>query len=182
MDDWYYDNWNNWGDTPPWKDYKDKRIERQGGGHVMAKPEAKVMRRLRAETGLSEEEIRSHKKYRKMLSDAQSKPIPRTEGEVKYENMWPKKQFEFQYGHFFEKDVFNELWKRYAGGLLDDTEKRPKKFHYAKVPGFQAIPHVLNTVHNSTDGQYYYNPKTGEIGFMHESSLTMFVLAYQEFK
>lgn len=44
------------------------------GEHVMMKPEAKVMRRLQAETGLSEEEIRSHKKYRKMLSDAQKNP------------------------------------------------------------------------------------------------------------
>jgi len=39
--------------------------------HVMNKDEAKVMRRLKNETGLSEEEIRKVKKYRVMLSEAQ---------------------------------------------------------------------------------------------------------------
>jgi len=33
--------------------------------------EAKVMRRLQSETGLTETEIRTHKKYRVMLSEAQ---------------------------------------------------------------------------------------------------------------
>ena len=44
----------------------------QRGEHVMNKNESTVMRRLQSETGLSEEEVREHKKYRKMLSAAQS--------------------------------------------------------------------------------------------------------------
>lgn len=51
--------------------------------HVMNKNEAAVMRRLQSMTGLSEEEIRAHKKYRKMLSAAQAvmKLVPGTEGD-----------------------------------------------------------------------------------------------------
>ena len=43
----------------------------QRGEHVMNSNEAKVMRRLQSETGMSEAEIRTHKKYRVMLSEAQ---------------------------------------------------------------------------------------------------------------
>lgn len=54
---------------------KDKRREVKlslpNGVHLMNKNEAKVMRQLKKKTGLSEEEIREVKKYRKMLSDAQ---------------------------------------------------------------------------------------------------------------
>lgn len=39
--------------------------------HVMNKDEAKLCRKLMSETGLSEEELREHKKYRIMLSEAQ---------------------------------------------------------------------------------------------------------------
>ena len=40
-------------------------------GHVMNKDEARVMRQLKAKTGLSEKEIRQEKKYRILLSTAQ---------------------------------------------------------------------------------------------------------------
>lgn len=43
------------------------------GTHVMNKNESKVMRQLQAKTGLSKKEIRSVKKYRVMLSEAQKK-------------------------------------------------------------------------------------------------------------
>jgi hypothetical protein len=39
--------------------------------HFMNKNEAKMLRKLRAKTGLSEEVLRSFKKYRKVLSDSQ---------------------------------------------------------------------------------------------------------------
>lgn len=45
----------------------------QRGEHVMNSNEAKVMRRLQSETGLTEVEIREHKKYRVLLSEAQTK-------------------------------------------------------------------------------------------------------------
>lgn len=41
------------------------------GVHVMNKNESKLCRRLMSETGLGEEELRGHKKYRIMLSKAQ---------------------------------------------------------------------------------------------------------------
>ena len=41
--------------------------------HIMNKDESKVLRRLMSEIGMTEEEVRTHKKYRKMLSDAQVK-------------------------------------------------------------------------------------------------------------
>jgi hypothetical protein len=40
-------------------------------GHYPAKKEAKVLRRIMSQTGLTEAEVRSRKKYRKMLSDTQ---------------------------------------------------------------------------------------------------------------
>ena len=42
------------------------------GEHIMNKDEGKLMRRLKNETGLSEEEIRKIRKYRIMLSEAQT--------------------------------------------------------------------------------------------------------------
>ena len=43
------------------------------GVHIMNKDESKLCRKLMSQTGLSEKEIRTHKKYRKMLSGAQVK-------------------------------------------------------------------------------------------------------------
>ena len=178
MDDWEYDNWNNWGDNPPWKQYKEKRASRQGGGHVMSKPEAKVMRRLQAETGLSEEEIREHKKYRKMLSDAQTAHIM-APAYKDVEVYGPARERFFLLCETFgvEEEIIPELWKRYAGGLLA-TDSRPKNFHYANVGAAPAVE-VLRIIHNNTDGQFYYNTKGVEVGFMYKENLTMFLLAYQ---
>jgi hypothetical protein len=41
--------------------------------HVMSKDEAKVMRRIQAQTGLTEDEVRQQKKYRCQLSKSQCK-------------------------------------------------------------------------------------------------------------
>jgi len=48
------------------------------GVHVPNKNEAKVLRKIMSETGLSEEEVRSHKKYRIELSEAQKKKGDKT--------------------------------------------------------------------------------------------------------
>jgi len=48
------------------------------GVHVPNKKEAKVLRKIMSETGLSEEEVRSHKKYRVQLSDAQKEKGDKT--------------------------------------------------------------------------------------------------------
>jgi len=45
------------------------------GVHVPNKDEATLLRKLMSESGLSEKEVREHKKYRVMLSDAQKKGV-----------------------------------------------------------------------------------------------------------
>lgn len=50
-----------------------RNINAPTGVHIMNKNEAKLCRKLMAETGLTETELRTHKKYRKMLSDEQKK-------------------------------------------------------------------------------------------------------------
>lgn len=50
--------------------------------HIPNKAEAKTLRKIMAETSLTEAEIRTHKKYRKQLSDAQkegAKPLDFTQ-------------------------------------------------------------------------------------------------------
>src|SRR3990172_6995932 len=44
-----------------------------GGAHVPNKNEARLLRKLMSQTGMSEKELREHKKYRKMLSEEQKK-------------------------------------------------------------------------------------------------------------
>jgi len=63
----YWDD-DDWG----WnRNFGSDNLYATKGVHIMNKNEAKLLRKLKKDTGLSEEEIRSHKKYRKMLSDAQ---------------------------------------------------------------------------------------------------------------
>lgn len=53
------------------RDFGSKNRYATNGVHIMNKAEAKVCRKLMSDTGLSEKELREHKKYRKLLSDAQ---------------------------------------------------------------------------------------------------------------
>ena len=55
-----------------------------GSPHIMNKNEAKVMRRLQSETGLSEEEIRQIKAYRIELSEAQNAKGPGMSDNMRY--------------------------------------------------------------------------------------------------
>lgn len=52
---------------------KQNKILHDDSKHYPNKDEAKLLRRLMSETGLTEDEIKSYKKYRKMLSEAQKK-------------------------------------------------------------------------------------------------------------
>jgi uncharacterized protein (DUF169 family) len=52
-------------------DYGSKYKHAKKGVHFMNKNEAKLCRKLMAETGLTEEELRTHKTYRVQLSAAQ---------------------------------------------------------------------------------------------------------------
>jgi hypothetical protein len=52
------------------------------GVHVPNKNEASLLRKLMSDSGLSEKEVRAHKKYRVMLSDAQNKGIKPTKSKM----------------------------------------------------------------------------------------------------
>ena len=67
-----------WGEN-----YNKKRTSKRKqmalpGVHIPNKNESKVLRKIMSETGLSEEEIRSHKKYRIQLSEAQKQKGDKT--------------------------------------------------------------------------------------------------------
>lgn len=51
--------------------YHSKNFNVPKGVHIMNKNESALLRKLMAETGMSEEELRKEKKYRIMLSEAQ---------------------------------------------------------------------------------------------------------------
>ena len=69
----YYDEHEDSYRESPWRYWSSKRrkIKNDPTKHYPNKNEAKMLRKLKAKTGLSEEEIRKHKKYRIMLSDTQ---------------------------------------------------------------------------------------------------------------
>lgn len=179
------------------KTKKDETRRYGRGEHVMSQPEAKVMRRIQSETGLTEEEVRSHKKYRKMLSDAQltdtqratleyRREWKRNHDEMEKNGLNPKWQFGSEKAMFKQKtmqvlngdkEATGELYKRYAGGLVDD--KRPNAFYYRKFEGFQSETDVMKAIAR-TDGQFVYSPDRNEVGFMYEDSLTMFSLVFEE--
>ena len=158
------------------------------GEHVMNKLEGKVMRRIRAETGMSEEEVRSHKKYRVMLSDAQipgkAKELERRSWRQAYEErtkwgfgsnkaMFKQKTMQVLNG---DKEATARLYKRYAGGLVDD--RRPAKFFYVKFKANQPETQIMQAI-DKTDGQFAYSPNLNEVGFAYEASLTVFSLVYE---
>jgi len=166
---------------------KDQTRRYARGEHVMSKNEASLMRRLQSETGMSEKEVRSHKKYRKMLADAgapgrmaQLRTRRRIQDQEK--NGWPwgptkamfmQKACQVLNG---DKAASARLYKRYAGGLVDD--KRPKGFHYRKFVSDQPETQIMQAI-DRTDGQFVYSPDNNEVGFMYADSLTMFSLVYQ---
>lgn len=76
---WADENGYDYGSNPSYIRYK-KRFAKPGQ-HIPNKNEASLLRRLQAQTGLSEVELRSHKKYRKMLSEEQKKKGTKTKYE-----------------------------------------------------------------------------------------------------
>lgn len=159
---------------------KAMRVKRQGGGHVMGKPEAKMMRKIQAENNLTEDEVRSHKKFRRMLADAAHHPAgaePRTLSA----HMSPQERFISQVVAWTsDKEMAERLYKRFAGIEMLDSGliKRPEKFHYTKI-GKCHHRIVMETIDRCTDGMFVYNMKTQEVGFMYESNISMFVLTYE---
>jgi len=160
-----------------WERERRVRFAHSNGAHIMGKPEAKVMRRIQAETGLPEEEIRMYKKYRKMLSDAQGKKTHAKPEEKTYTVDY-RFRFKSRVSIFIKDEkVIDELYKRCAGGLINEGYK-PKNLHYATIP--PTLPDiVLQTIHDQTDGRFYYEPAERIVGFQYEENLTMFLLALQ---
>jgi hypothetical protein len=68
---------------------KAHKIAKDPTKHYPNKNEAELLRKIKAETGLSEEEIRSIKTYRKMLSEAQKQgqKAKRTDTEKYYQKL-----------------------------------------------------------------------------------------------
>lgn len=62
-DNYWYDNYIPEG--------RSKNYHAPAGVHIMNKNESATLRKLKKETGLTEEELRKEKKYRKILSEAQ---------------------------------------------------------------------------------------------------------------
>ena len=165
--------------------YKGKRIKRAGGGHVMGKEEAKLCRRLQAINNMTEEEVRSHKKFRKMLADVCNEPKYRlretyaapTDDKL-VSSMAPEERFKMLVNGLVDTKTTKDLWKRYAGGLIDT--RRPKNFHYMELPRVHTRADIYKCL-AQTDGQFYYSYTNKEIGFMYEESMTMFALAWTRY-
>ncbi len=71
---WYSDYIDDFEDnypTPPYSRRHGNKLSAPVDIHLPNKNEAKVLRRIMSETGLTEKEIRTHKKYRIKLSEAQ---------------------------------------------------------------------------------------------------------------
>ena len=87
--------------------------------HVMNSDEAKMCRKLMADTGLTEKELREHKKYRVMLSDAQkegSKETPYFERDEKRKKKLMKqatKSTGLAKEHPDTIKIYNELCKKH---------------------------------------------------------------------
>lgn len=63
----------------PQRDGWSKNIHAPKGVHIMNKNERKALNKLKCETGLTEEELRKEKPFRKALSEAQKAKGPKTE-------------------------------------------------------------------------------------------------------
>lgn len=63
---------NGWSKETPKKIGWSKNINAHDGVHIMNKNERKELSKIKRETGLTEEQIRKEKKYRKRLSEAQN--------------------------------------------------------------------------------------------------------------
>ena len=89
-----------WEDNEYWENPRRYMSARKAGKiandpskHYPNKDEAALLRKIKTETGLSEEQIRSHKKYRIMLSEAQKmgREPKRGAGEARFYK-WKLKQ------------------------------------------------------------------------------------------
>lgn len=115
-----------------WPTKRELRKKHSGGKHVPNKNEAKLLRKLMSQTGMSEKELREHKKYRKMLSGEQKKEGPgktyqetvnnfvmkQVTRELKLAKEHPKTKavFKVKLEEYFKDHILAK--KRYYGGLF----------------------------------------------------------------
>lgn len=90
------------------------------GVHIPNKNEAKLLRKLMAETKFSEEEIRTIKKYRIMLSEAQDKGEKPTEKTKTDKEKWEARimksvtrKLKLAKEHPLVIEEFNKQWKEF---------------------------------------------------------------------
>ncbi len=81
MEDWEMDEMIDGVDRNSY--IRERKKHAKPGEHIPNKNEAKLLRKLMSQTGMSEEELRSHKKYRRMLSQAQKVPAAKKSDEQK---------------------------------------------------------------------------------------------------
>lgn len=90
-----WDEWEKYDGPLKYNLCKLAKILNDPTKHYPNKKEGKELRRIRAETGLTEVEIRSHKKYRKRLSDAQHSGGPGRR----------------RFGYAYKEETFKDLLK-----------------------------------------------------------------------
>lgn len=93
------------------------QIKRQASPdvHIMNKDEAKTLRRLKAQTGLTEDQLRVEKKYRKILSEAQKqgqKPKPKPRSNHSQIKCWVRHSSRVLRKDPWTFDVFKEVYLR----------------------------------------------------------------------
>jgi hypothetical protein len=86
MEDW---EMNELVDSEDRNSYiRERKKYAKPGEHIPNKNEAKFLRKIMSETGMSEEEVRAHKTYRKMLSEAQKVPAAKkTDDQKRLDNI-----------------------------------------------------------------------------------------------
>lgn len=112
------------------RDYS-KRGERKKhanpGEHILNKNESKLLRKLMSETELTEKELREHKKYRKMLSDAQKVPVARLSELEKNKRDTMKeitKELKLAKEHPTVVEEFNRRWNIYISKISGWYKKK----------------------------------------------------------
>lgn len=88
------------------------------GVHVPNKDEATLLRKLMSESGLSEAEVREHKKYRVMLSEAQKEGVkatktPKEKAKIRIMKAVTK-QLKLAKEHPLVVEEFNKRWKEHC--------------------------------------------------------------------
>ena len=116
---------------------KGGKIRNDNTKHYPNKNEGRVLRQIMASTGLSEEEVRGHKKYRKMLSDAQKTPQkPKAENIRKWYEIWilkkACKETGFTYRHPDTLAMIELLIEEYDKGWWNPWKYHPEYKFTAK--------------------------------------------------